>query len=416
VTRDSIKVTLDVNNESLSEKYLGLPSDVGSSTNGAFKYLKDRVWNRVHGWMEQCLSPGGKEVLTKSVAQVIPTYSMSCFKLPRGLCLHINSLLRNFWWGSSEGKRKTCCVSWDDMAKPKFFGGLGFRDIELFNLALLAKQAWKILQDGSSLSARILKAVYFPSGDFLATQLGPRPSRIWRSILDGRDVLKQGLIRRIGTGESTEIWNMNWLPREGSLRPVRSISATAPILVSELIDATTATWDMQLLETFFTPVDMETIGNIPLCTRKQEDFWAWHHEKSDVFSVRSAYRMLVIHKHHATAYLEHTAGRSDLRAEEWLSIWKLDVPSKIHIFLWRLTRNSIPSGDVLLHRNMHRTALVASGVQDSWKHSLIECNLARCVWALEQAELVEHLYNIQEIDAHAWWAEATETIPTTDLT
>ena len=167
-------------------------------------------------------------MLIKSVAQAIPTYSMSCFKLPRGLCIHINSLLRNFWWGSSEGKKKTCWVSWDNLVKPKFFGGLGFRDIELFNLALLAKQAWRILQDGSSLSACILKAEYFPTGDFLAAQLGSRPSRIWRSILDGRDVLKQGLICRIGIGESTEIWNMNWLPREGSLRPVRSTSATAP--------------------------------------------------------------------------------------------------------------------------------------------------------------------------------------------
>ena len=95
---------LSVHNESLSEKYLGMPSDVGSSVNGAFKYLKDRVWKKVQGWLEQFLSAGGKEVLVKSMALAIPTYSMSCFKLPRGLCHHINGLLRSFWWGSKEGK------------------------------------------------------------------------------------------------------------------------------------------------------------------------------------------------------------------------------------------------------------------------------------------------------------------------
>lgn len=154
-------------------------------------------------WMEQCLSTGGKEVLIKSVAQAIPTYLMSCFRLPRRLYEHINSLLRNFWWGSKDGKQKTCWVAWDDTVKPKFFGGFGFRDIELFNLALLAKQAWRILQYENSLSARILKAVYFPMGDFLTANLGSSPLRIWRAIMDGREVLEQGIIRRIGTAEST---------------------------------------------------------------------------------------------------------------------------------------------------------------------------------------------------------------------
>jgi hypothetical protein len=53
-------------------------------------------------------------------------------------------------------------VAWDDMIMPKFFGKMDFRDIELFNLILLVKQAWRILQEPVSLSAQILKAVYFP--------------------------------------------------------------------------------------------------------------------------------------------------------------------------------------------------------------------------------------------------------------
>ena len=284
--REVIKDELDVHNESLSEKYLGMPTDVGASTNGAFKYIKDRVWKKVQGWLEQCLSSGGKEVLIKSVAQAIPTFSMSCFKLPRGLCQHINGLLRNFWWGSKDGKRRTCWVAWDEMIKPKCMGGLGFRDIELFNLALLAKQAWRILMVESSLSARILKAVYFPNVDFLDANLGSSPSRIWRSILDGREVLERGLIRRIGTGESTHIWQMNWIPRENSLRPFRRDLTDPPQMVSELIDHTTASWDVQKLHAVFCPSDVEAILNIPLCTLRQGDFWAWHHEKRGIFSVR----------------------------------------------------------------------------------------------------------------------------------
>ena len=186
--------------------------------------------------MEQTLSAGGKEVLIKAVAQAVPIFSMSCFRLPRGLCQHIDGLLRGFWWGSKEGKRRTCWVAWEDMTKPKYMGGLDFRDIELFNLALLARPAWRILQELQALSSRVLKAVYFSETDFLEAELGPSPSRIWRAVIDGKDVLKQGLIRRIGTGEETDVWQMNWLPRDGMMRPVSCLSNTPPVKVHEPID------------------------------------------------------------------------------------------------------------------------------------------------------------------------------------
>ena len=109
--KDEIKNILNVPNESLNEKYLGMPSDIGTSRNGTFKYLKDRLWSKVKGWMEKCLSSQGKEVLVKSVPQAVPVFSMSCFKLPRGLCEHLNKLIRQFWWASKEGKRKPAWVS-----------------------------------------------------------------------------------------------------------------------------------------------------------------------------------------------------------------------------------------------------------------------------------------------------------------
>ena len=165
--RNEVKQVLNITNESLSERYLGMPSDVGNNKNGTFKFLKDRVWNKVKGWLEKILSMGGKEVLIKSVAQAVPVYSMSCFKLPRGLCEHLNSLIRKFWWGSKDGKRKAHWVSWSTMTRPKQCGGLGFRYIELFNLALLARQAWRILSEPNTLSARILKAKYHPNVEFL---------------------------------------------------------------------------------------------------------------------------------------------------------------------------------------------------------------------------------------------------------
>ena len=124
--KQGVMQRLNVHNESLSDRYLGMPTDVGHSKMGTFKYLSDRVWDKVKGWMSKCLSAGGKDVLIKSVAHAIPVYSMSCFKLLRGLCNHLNSIIRKFWWGSKQGRRKPCWVSWDVMTRPKDLGGLGF--------------------------------------------------------------------------------------------------------------------------------------------------------------------------------------------------------------------------------------------------------------------------------------------------
>jgi len=180
------------------------------------------------------------------------------------------------------------------MIQPKFMGGLGFRDIELFNLALLARQAWRILQKPLTMTARLLKAVYYQACDFLQAPLGSRPSQVWRALIEGRDVLKQGLIRRIGSGKETKVWEDNWIPCSGLLRPVAAKSCNPPIWVHELIDSTSNQWRMDMLHQFFYEMDIEAIKNIPLSSMNQSDFWAWHYEKNGSFSVRSAYRMLIL--------------------------------------------------------------------------------------------------------------------------
>jgi len=58
-------------------------------------------------------------------------------------------------------------LSWEKLTLPKCKGGLGFRDIHTFNLAMLAKQAWRLVQNPTSLCAQVLQARYYPNGDVL---------------------------------------------------------------------------------------------------------------------------------------------------------------------------------------------------------------------------------------------------------
>ena len=60
------------------------------------------MWRKLQGLKEKLLSQAGGEVLIKSIIQAIPTYTMSCFKLPKWLIKELEILLRKFWWGIVE--------------------------------------------------------------------------------------------------------------------------------------------------------------------------------------------------------------------------------------------------------------------------------------------------------------------------
>jgi hypothetical protein len=96
-------------------------------------------------------------------------------------------------------------LSWEQLIKPKEEGGLGFRDLYGFNIAMLARQGWRILMNPESLCARVLKARYFPNSSILEATANQGISYSWRSILKGVRLLKEGLIWHIGDGSSANI-------------------------------------------------------------------------------------------------------------------------------------------------------------------------------------------------------------------
>nr|XP_023899165.1 uncharacterized protein LOC112011020 [Quercus suber] len=156
--------------DSWHSKYLGLPSIIGKSKTKVFAEFKEMMGKKLLGWKEKMLSIGDKEILIKAVAQAIPTYTMSCFQLPKGLCDEMEGMMCRFWWGQRKQETKIVWVSWKKMCKSKLKGGMGFRNLQAFNLAMLAKQAWRLLTKQDSLVARIYKARYYPPMEMSSKQ------------------------------------------------------------------------------------------------------------------------------------------------------------------------------------------------------------------------------------------------------
>jgi hypothetical protein len=99
--KSEVKQITGIHTEALCEKYLGLPTAVGRSTKEAFECIPSRIRGIMGGWSEKLLSGAAKETLIKSVAEAVPTYSMSCFLLALDTCKKITSAISNYWWSGA---------------------------------------------------------------------------------------------------------------------------------------------------------------------------------------------------------------------------------------------------------------------------------------------------------------------------
>ena len=156
-------------------------------------------------WGGRVLSIGGKEVFIKAVLQAILAYAMSCFLLPLSLCNEINSILSNYWWKQTNASKGIHWFSWKKICSTKNKEGMGFRDMAKFNIAMVAKQGWRLINTRNSLVYKILKAKYFSKVSLLESKLVHNPSLSWRSIWNALEMLKKGVRWRVGNERNIRI-------------------------------------------------------------------------------------------------------------------------------------------------------------------------------------------------------------------
>ncbi|KAL0313684.1 UNVERIFIED_CONTAM: hypothetical protein Scaly_2910800, partial [Sesamum calycinum] len=202
-----------------------------------------------------------------------------------------------------KGSRKIHWLSWDRLCASKLKGGLGFRQLHLFNIAILAKQLWRILKHPDRLLSKVLRARYFPAGDIFAASLG------WPFIHLENLMAALPLFRSDVDGEwARDLQSgLGWIL--GSLGPIRSslsllLHPPRMIKVSDLIDVATGDWGL------------DHVGI--------DDILVWYYSSFGLFTVRSAY--------HLICSLENSPGLSSLFVNEhawWRFVWQAKVPNKL---------------------------------------------------------------------------------------
>lgn len=377
-TRNHIMQTLRIHNVGGGGKYLGLPEQFGRKKKEMLQFVKDSVQKKISGWQTRFLTEAGKETLIKAVAYAMPVYSMNVFQLPMELCSEIDSMMARFWWGSTQERKKNSWVSWQKMGKTKKEGGMGFRNLHLFNQALLANQAWKLIQRPESLVFRMLKARYFREGKLITASRGSQPSYGWNSLRFGCELLRKGIQISIGNGVSTLLGKDPWLPTNPPRPPSLLPGINPKMSVKSIIDQQSFQWDENKLSLMIQPEDHHIIRKIYLPTIPSRDTYLWSFTKNGAYTVKSGYWTAVTTNTETTDPEPPLATHPDIAA----SIWSLEITPKLKHFLWRTASRAIGVAENLRRRNINVNPYCSRCCieLETSNHVLFSCPFAETVW------------------------------------
>lgn len=267
-------------------------------------------------------------------------------------------------------------MAYDRMCFPKKLGGMGFRRISEFNIALLGKQIWRILTTPRSFIARLLKARYFPQSSILNAGVGNNPTYVWRSILAAKNLIVTGSILKVGSGRSINIWGDPWIPEFGSTKvSTATVQGLEGAKVDSLLRMNSKEWDFDLVRDIFNENDARRILKIPLPYSNQEDKWMWIEDSKGEYTVKSGYRVL------SRGFSQNPGGISGFK---WLRLWNLAVPPKMKNFMWRVMHDCLPTLENLRRKcvDVLSTCQVCKLSVESLDHSLLACPFANRCWNL----------------------------------
>ena len=277
-------------------------------------------------------------------------------------------------------ERKIYWKSWDKLTVSKK-GGMGFRDLRAFNLALLAKQGWRMVQCKDSLLYKCFKARCFPRSSFLDAKVSPNCSYVWRSLMDAQPILLFGHCWRVGNGLSINVLKDRWIPNYPTNKILHPVHRDVEeMMVADLINLDLHIWRNEEIMATFHREEAEAICQIPLSRRDDNDDIIWLQNSKALFTVKSAYhvaRKLLIDG--------NQVGTSKGCAERkmWTAIWKLKLPNKIKIFGWWVCHAILSTAVNLTRRKviLESNCPLCMRELETTVHALWDCAAVQDIWA-----------------------------------
>ncbi|XP_062093464.1 uncharacterized protein LOC133799466 [Humulus lupulus] len=171
-------------------KYLGMSISNKRITKTECECLVEKMVKRIRIWSTRNLSYAGKCVLINSVLMSINTYWSQMIILPCSVIDRINQICRGFLWKNGDNMEGPGRISWAEICKPKQHGGLGFKDIGLWNKCALGKYVWALANKEDNMWVKWIHAVYIKQQDWWDYVAPSSSSWYWKQLVRVKDGLK----------------------------------------------------------------------------------------------------------------------------------------------------------------------------------------------------------------------------------
>lgn len=363
--------------------YLGMPLGHNPRGKSFWDPVISKVEKRLAGWKRGFLSKGGKLVLIQSVLSALPIYFMSVFKMPIGVAVELEKIMRRFLWEGFDSNNGRSAVAWDVCCKPKEKGGLGIGSLVHKNKALLSKWLWRFPLELEALWHKLIFAIYGLQANgwdpgFASNRTLRSP---WKSVNTVQEAFYNRCRWMVGDGGTTRFWEDKWCGNESFEQRFPGLFRLSQL--KQRYISNFATYDQEL-----TGWDLQFPRN--LSDREAEEFAtllfamesvilyegvadrrAWNDESED-FSVKSM-----------TAALDPSNSAPSVPFYE--AIWKSAAPKKVQIFGWRVALKRINTADRVQKQNPHillspSLCVLCQSANEDIRHLFVDCPAATGLW------------------------------------
>ncbi|GKV19324.1 hypothetical protein SLEP1_g29604 [Rubroshorea leprosula] len=373
-------------------KYLGVPVGANPRKISTWASVIECLRRKLSSWRCDSLSFGGRIILLKAVLSSIPVYYFSTLKAPKKVINLLSLIQRRFLWGGSEENKRISWVGWDSVCKSKEEGGLGVKNLGIFNVALLGKWRWRLLEEENALWRRVIEAKYKVNriNEWRGGEWDVHGSSWWKELWrldtmgsDSEGWLSENIEKVVREGSKTLFWLDKWagpIPLKSRFNRLFRISGDKDALISTMGEwedgewkwrwrwrRNLLAWELELLQEL-----TDTLQGNQLI-QGQEDYWIWQQDYKGKYTVKSAYNLLQTNSN---------PGRID----NYKLIWNKNVPLKVSAFAWKATQNKIPTKDNLWKRgirSMERdlTCTLCGQYPEETDHLLFTCRTAWLLWS-----------------------------------